>query len=310
MTASRNKIAIVGLGKIARDQHLPTIAVSPDFELAATASRFANIGGVEAFEAVEPLLAARPDITCLAICTPPQVRYSIARAAIEAGRHVMLEKPPGATLSEVEDLVQLARKAGVALQATWHSRYAHGVAGAKAWLEGKAIRKVEIVWKEDVRRWHPGQEWLWQAGGQGIFDPGINALSVLTAIYPRHVHLTNATLYFPDNRETPIAADLTFFDPEGADVSAVFDFRQEGPQSWDIHVETDAGRMTLSQGGAVLAVDDRPIASGPDREYAGLYARFAELVAARAIDVDLAPMRHVADAFTLGRRVTVEPFHY
>lgn len=311
MAAARPwKIGIVGVGKIARDQHLPTIAVSPHFELAATASRFANIGGVDSFEGIEALLQARPDISCLAICTPPQVRYAIARQAILAGRHVMLEKPPGATISEVEDLVGLARQAGVALQATWHSRYAHGVTAARDWLAGKTIRKLRIIWKEDVRRWHPGQEWLWQAGGQGIFDPGINALSVLTAIYPRRVHLTAATLFFPENRETPIAADLTFFDPGGAEMAAEFDFRQEGPQSWDIHVETDEGSMTLSQGGAVLSIDGQVVASGPDREYAGLYARFAELVATGAIDVDLAPMLHVADAFTLGRRINVAPFHY
>ena len=34
-------------------------------------------------------------------------------------------------------------------------------------------------------RWHPGQEWIWQAGGFGVFDPGINALSIVTRILPR-----------------------------------------------------------------------------------------------------------------------------
>lgn len=303
-------IALVGIGKIARDQHIPAIAAGPDFELAATASRNAQIEGAQAFHDLESLLAARPDITCVSLCTPPVARYDDARRALLAGRHVMLEKPPGATLSEVHDLVQLARAQGVTLFATWHARHAAAVAAARDWLAGRTLRKVDIQWKEDVRRWHPGQDWVWQAGGLGVFDPGINALSVMTAILPRPVHLRAAELAFPTNRDTPIAATLDFRDPGGADVRAVFDWRQEGPQSWDIHLVTDAGTAALSEGGARLTVDGREAAAGPDREYPGLYARFAELLKAGESDVDLSPMRHVADAFTLGRRVTVKPFDW
>ncbi|WP_425531564.1 hypothetical protein [Chromohalobacter nigrandesensis] len=46
-----------------------------------------------------------------------------------------------------------------------------------------------------------------------------------------------------------------------------------------------------------------------DAEYPGLYARFAELIANGESDVDVAPLRHVADAFLLGQRVEVGAFH-
>lgn len=303
-------IAIVGVGKIARDQHIPAISQSPSFDLAATASRNAQIGGIDGYDDLASLLAARPEIGCISLCTPPQVRYADARRALLAGRHVMLEKPPGATLSEVHELIALARTQGVSLFATWHSRHAASVLAARDWLADKTITRVEIIWKEDVRRWHPGQEWIWDAGGLGVFDPGINALSVLTAIYPRALHLSRADLSFPANRDTPIAADLTFTDPGGARVTAAFDWRQKGPQSWDIHLTTDQGAATLCNGGARLHIDGAEISSGPDHEYRRLYARFAALVADNAIDVDLSPMVHVADAFTLGRRLTVDPFNW
>ena len=303
-------IALVGIGKIARDQHIPAIAADPDFDLAATASRNAQVDGIEGFGDLERLLDARPDVPCVSLCTPPAARYDDARRALLAGRHVMLEKPPGATLSEVHDLIDLAREQGVTLFATWHSRHAAAVAAARDWLAGRTLRRIDIQWKEDVRRWHPGQEWVWQAGGLGVFDPGINALSVMTAILPRPVHLRAAELSFPANRDTPIAATLSFRDPGGAEVSAEFDWRQEGPQSWDIHLETDAGTAVLSDGGARLSVEGADAAAGPDREYPGLYARFAELLKAGESEIDLSPMRHVADAFTLGRRVMVEPFEW
>ena len=92
----------------------------------------------------------------------------------------MLEKPPGATLSEVQALVELAERQNVALFASWHSREAAAVESARHWLGSRHLRKVRVSWKEDVRVWHPGQTWIWKAGGFGVFDPGINALSILT----------------------------------------------------------------------------------------------------------------------------------
>jgi D-galactose 1-dehydrogenase len=308
MATQTHDIAIVGVGKIARDQHIPAISSNPVFTLKATASRNAQVGGVDGFADLETLLDAHPEITCISLCTPPQVRYADARRALLAGRHVMLEKPPGATLSEVHDLIALANAQGVTLFATWHSRHAASVATARDWLADKEIKRVEVIWKEDVRRWHPGQDWIWQAGGLGVFDPGINALSVLSAIYPHPLHLSAADLFFPENRDTPIAADLTFNDIGGARVSAVFDWRQIGPQIWDVHIETTQGTAKLGDGGARLTVDGTEINAGPDREYSALYARFGDLVATGASDADLAPMLHVADAFTLGRRQIVAPF--
>ncbi len=303
-------IALVGIGKIASDQHVPAIAGSDTFELAATASRHGSVEGVERYPDLAALLRARPDISCVSLCTPPHVRFADARAAVLAGRHVMLEKPPGATVAEVHELVDLAASRGLTLFTTWHSRCAAAVPAARNWLAGKTIRRVEIVWKEDVRRWHPGQEWIWGPGGLGVFDPGINALSILTAIFPRPLHLARAELSFPANRDTPIAADLIFSDAGRAEVTAQFDWRQEGPQTWEIRIACAEGEAVLADGGARLTVDGREVVAGPDREYAGLYARFAELLETGASDVDLRPLVHVADAFMLGRRRTVDPFEF
>ena len=109
---------------------------------------------------------------------------------------------------------------------------------------------MHINWKEDVRVWHPGQSWIFEPGGLGVFDPGINALSILTRILPQPLFVTAAELCFPANREAPIAARVSLADAAELPITAEFDFRQTGPQSWDIVVETDEGRMTLSGGGA------------------------------------------------------------
>ncbi len=302
------KIVLVGIGKIARDQHVPAIAASPDWELAATVSRAGSIDGIESHTDFGAMLAARPDIAVVSLCMPPMPRFDYAMAAIEAGRHVMLEKPPGATLAEVHALQAAAAIFGVSLYATWHSRMAQAVSPAKHWLADKTVQHAHITWREDVRKWHPGQDWVFEAGGMGVFDPGINALSILTEILPKPVHVTGADLTFPANRQTPIAADIRF----SGGVTAEFDWRQEGPQTWDITVATERGNLALRMGGNRLEIDGVELSGGNSimGEYPALYARMAELVRCGQSDVDLAPMILVADAMTLGQRQVTSAFHW
>lgn len=304
----RIKIAIVGLGKIARDQHIPSLRAGDAFELIAVASPHHQLDGTPSFGDLAALLHAVPEVEAVALCTTPQVRYELARYALERGRHVLLEKPPGVAVSEVLALVDLAKEQNVGLFASWHSRHARAVEPARNWLAGRKTLGATITWKEDVRVWHPGQPWIWQAGGLGVFDPGINALSILTRIIPGSLALKSAELSYPRNCETPIAARLLLTDSRGAAAQVELDFRQTGRQTWDIEVDTDAGRLRLSSGGAVMTVDERAVETVETSEYGSLYAHFATLVRRRAIDVDCAPLQLVADAFLCGRRVEVEPF--
>lgn len=302
------RIAVVGLGKIARDQHLPAIAGNGAFDLVATVSPDgAALDGVPHFATLDALLADGPAVDAVALCTPPQVRRELASKALAHGIHVLLEKPPGATLAEVAALQDQATQSGASLFAAWHSRYAAGVEAARVWLAGRIIRSVTITWREDVRVWHPGQAWIWQPGGLGVFDPGINALSIVTHILPQPIFLTSAVLDFPANRAAPIAADLHFQDAAGAPVTMDLDWRQTGPQTWDIVVETNAGTLTLHKGGAELRLPDQ-VHADEDREYGAIYARFAELIDSGTSDIDIAPLRLVADAFLCGAHRTTDAF--
>lgn len=315
-------IALVGIGKIAVDQHVPALAASRDWTLAATQSRKGTVEGIESHADFDAMLAARPDIETISLCLPPAPRYDYAIRAMRAGRHVMLEKPPGSTVAECMALEAVAWEAGVSIYATWHSREAAGVAPAKAWLAGKRLRALRIIWKEDVRRWHPGQDWIWEPAGFGVFDPTINALSIVTEILPDPIHITAGEMDVPENRAMPVAATLTFAHPTGAEVTADLDFLKQGEQFWNIEIETDEGSAVLSDGGATLTIDGvkhEGEVSGPGAEddsnpllggeYARLYAKMATLVRDGRSDFDLAPMVLTADAFLLSRRRQVAAFH-
>jgi len=302
------QLGLVGFGKIARDQHLPAIAATDGLELVAVADPEVDAPGLRNYANVADLLAREPDIDAIILCQPPRARFAAAQAALLAGKHVFLEKPPGTIVSEAEALDAIARDADLTLFTAWHSREGAAVSQAKRWIASKTLRSVRIDWKEDVRVWHPGQTWIWQPDGFGVFDPGINALSILTAIVPEAVRLVSADLDLPSNCATPIAARLTMDTASGIAIVAEFDFRQTGAQSWDIRVSAEEGELLLTQGGNRIAVDGLDLPVDAEQEYRSLYRRFAELVGQNARDVDLAPLRLVSDAFLMGRTSLTEPF--
>lgn len=299
------RIAIVGYGKIARTEHAPAIAAHPDFELVAVVSPHgAADAGVPVFESLTALIAAMPGgMDAVALCTPPRVRRAIAAQAIAAGLAVLLEKPPAATLGELQGLIAQARAAETCLFAAWHSQYAPAVAPAAALLAGEQLASLAIDWREDVTKWHPGQDWIWEEGGFGVFDTGVNALSIVSAILPERLVVEEAELVIPAGRQAPIAASLRF---AGRRRSARFDWRETGEEAWSIRLATRSGReLALTGGGARLEVDGAEQPLGPFAEYPAIYARFAELVRARAVEVDSEPMRILADAALIARRTVV-----
>lgn len=298
------RIAIVGAGKIARDAHVPAIAAASEFTLIAAVDPIATLECVPTYRSLDELLAAEPGLEAVALCCPPQHRTGLARVALEAGLAVLLEKPPAATLAEATALLDQARnRAGAVLFAAWHSRFAAMVPAAREALAGERLVRGSVSWKEDFRRWHPDQPWLWRPGGFGVLDPGINALSILTEIAPGPATVRTSEFEIVTDREAPIAARIGL-DVDGAGIALDLDFRHRGPEEWTIALETRSGRrLVLTHGGACLTLDgtvlEPGIAARP--EYHGVYARFADAIRRRAIDVDLEPLRIARDAIACAR---------
>ena len=302
------RLAIVGFGKIAHDQHVPAIAATDGVTLVAVADPNPVTADVPHFRSLEALLHDGPEIDAVALATPPQIRRAQATVALAARKHVFMEKPPARAVTEIAPLLAAAREAKCTLFQSWHARVSPAVEPARRLLAERKIASVVINWKEDVCVWHPGQDWIFEPGGFGVFDPGINALSILTRILPQPLFATAASLEIPANRAAPIAAELDLSDSAGLAIHASLDFRETKNHSWDMRFETDRGPVVLSGGGARLVAGDEVLVDEKKQSYQLLYRRFVELVAAGESDVDLTPLQLVADAFMLGRRREVEAF--
>ncbi|MFL6730986.1 MAG: Gfo/Idh/MocA family protein [Sphingomicrobium sp.] len=302
------RIAIIGFGKIAADQHVPSIEGNARFELAATSSRSGQ-GVATTFTDWRELIRSVEGLEAVAITTPPGPRFEIARECIGAGLHCLLEKPPTAGLAEIADLECTAESEQVTLFTTWHAQHHSTVDAAAKALAGKRIRSLHIHWHEDVHKWHPGQQWIWDAGGFGVFDPGINALSIATKIFPGGLFVQSAELKVPANAQTPIAADIVFSSPEAdGPLRASLDWRKSEGEEWTIAVETSDGMtVRLEEGGARLLVDGEQHLDDGIGEYPDIYRAFVDLIDERRSLVDVAPFRLVADSLLVGKTSRVDP---
>jgi predicted dehydrogenase len=300
------KIAIIGFGKIAEDQHLPAIEGNSRFELVATSSRSGQ-GVGQKFTDWRELIRRVEGLEAVAITTPPGPRYEIARECIAAGLHCLLEKPPTAGLAEIVDLECLAQAQQLSLFTTWHAQHHSTVDAAAKALAGKRIRSMEIHWHEDVYKWHPGQQWIWEPGGFGVFDPGINALSIATKIFPGGLFVKSAELQVPENAQTPIAADIAFSSPEAdGPLVASLDWRRSKGEEWTITIETSEGAtVQLQDGGARLILNGEIQDDQGPGEYPGIYRAFLDLIDNRCSLADVAPFRLVADCLLVGRTTKV-----
>jgi len=303
----RYRTAIVGAGKITADQHIPALARSSRFELVALVDPRPVDLAATRFATLDEMLAADLGVDAVIVATPPQMRECLALAALKAGCHVMLEKPPSLTSGGARRLLAECPN-GRTLFTSWHSREAAMVQRAAAWLKHRTISSGRVTWREDARVWHPGQFWLWEPGGFGVFDPAINAFSILTAITTEPFVVSKAVFQVPINQQVPIAAEVEMMCRDAL-IAMDLDFRAVGEPCWTIALETaDGGRLELSEGGQTLRLNDAPPVVGENAEYDGLYRRFASLIDGGTSNVDTTPLDLVADAFLIARHVAVSGF--
>jgi len=109
-------VALLGYGYAGKTFHAPLIAATPGLNLAAVASSDpakvrADLPDVAVLPDAAAVLA-RPDLDLVVIATPNDTHADLARRALEAGWHVVIDKPFTLTLAEAQELAALAARTG------------------------------------------------------------------------------------------------------------------------------------------------------------------------------------------------------
>ena len=141
-------IGIIGCGKIAQVRHIPEYLENPNAEIRGyfdlnlqRAQELAEKFGGKAFASVEELLAD-PSIDAVSVCVANFAHAEMTIKALEAGKHVLCEKPMAVTLAECEAMVAAAKKAGKHLMIGHNQRLAKAHMVAKKMIEEGAIGRI------------------------------------------------------------------------------------------------------------------------------------------------------------------------
>ena len=265
------KGALIGVGHVARNGHLPGWRGRSDATLIAAADARAE-GRPTVLEAfpkarwygsAEALLAAeKPDFTD--VCTPPALHAPIARAALEAGCHVLCEKPLVLSPSQIPPLAALARDRGRALVTVHNWKHAPALARVTELLRAGAVGPIARVRWETLRR-EPavaaGQIGNWrvdpaQSGGGILVDHGWHALYVLHEWLGGAPQSVSGHLETRKHRDFPIEDTASVsLEWSGARAEVFLTWAAEERRN-RVEIEGERGRLLLDGGRLELSGRD------------------------------------------------------
>ncbi|HID61742.1 MAG TPA: Gfo/Idh/MocA family oxidoreductase, partial [Anaerolineae bacterium] len=177
------KVSVIGCGNIGAGGHAPAYAHIAEAELVAVcdvveerAGEVAEKWGADPFTDYRQLLE-REDIAMVDVCLPTYLHAPVTIAALEAGKHVLCEKPMAHTLEAAETMIEAAEKAGLRLMIGQVRRFDHRYVSIKEQIDGgKVGRPVFIRRAERQFLPFPPDAWQWDSkrGGGVILDIGVH----------------------------------------------------------------------------------------------------------------------------------------
>ena len=142
MTRSKLRVGILGAGAWAQHAHIPGWQRDPRCEIAAIcdvrlapARDFAGQFGIPEFTDDWQAMVARPDIDVIDVVTPSHTHFELSRASLEAGKHVLCEKPVAYDFRETLRAAELAAQKGLKTKLGFTFRYSPGVLYAKSLID-------------------------------------------------------------------------------------------------------------------------------------------------------------------------------
>ena len=212
-------IGIIGCGKIAQKRHIPEYLENVDANLVgfydlnqARAKEISETFGGTAFDSIEDLLAD-PSIDAVSVCTANHTHAAITIQALQAGKHVLCEKPMATTLEDCQGMVDAANKAGKVLVIGQNQRLTKTHKKARELIRNGEIGQI-IGFRTTFG--HGGPE-TWS------IDPGKNTwffdknIAVMGAMADLGIHKTDLLLFLTDQKIVETTAHLTTIDKRGAD---------------------------------------------------------------------------------------------
>lgn len=185
-------VGVIGCGMISRRRYLPEIAADAGAVVRAVTDVSEERSREVASQygaAAEPdwqSLLARADIDAVVVAVPNHLHFAIARAALQAGKHLLLEKPMAESLDQADELLALAAHGGLTLMMALNQRFMPLHQAVKAALAAGTIGRVKtfsvVYGHAGPESWSPPASWFYnreQAFAGALLDLGIHKIDLL-----------------------------------------------------------------------------------------------------------------------------------
>lgn len=197
-------VGLIGFGLSGRYFHAPFLEVSPHFNLKKVVTR--NSAAVHEFNpAIEVVssteeLLADDTIDLVFVCTPNHLHFSNAKAALEAGKHVVIEKPFANTVAEADALIELATQNNLIITAYQNRRWDADFLTIQQLLKGGVLGDI-VEYESHFDRYRPEvAQGTWKeiaaAGAGNLYNLGPHLIDQALVLFgtPKTVTATIKTI--------------------------------------------------------------------------------------------------------------------
>jgi predicted dehydrogenase len=188
--AENLRVGLLGLGAIAQVVHLPvlyslegvTLAGVCDVDRSKATAIAGRFGNPRVYRTDDEVFND-PELDALVICTPNYLHHTQAIAALEAGKHVLVEKPLAINAEDAEQVLAVAERTGKVLMVAMNNRYRPDIQALKPFASGGEFGSLFLVrgaWLNKKQRlvrptWRHRKQ---TAGGGAMMDLGVQTLDL------------------------------------------------------------------------------------------------------------------------------------
>lgn len=217
------RLAIIGTSDIAFRRFLPALISDSHFEYIGVATRdkvkgerFVDGFGGKIFEGYETAINSK-EIDALYIPLPPALHYEWGMKALEAGKHIMLEKPFTTSKKHTDEIVQMAVEKGLSIHENYMFMFHEQMAAIRKIIRAEGIGKIRLV-RASFGFPHRGMNdfrYNKKLGGGAVLDCGGYPVKLVSSLLGKTTKVVTSSLYIDESNGVDIYGNATLENSNG-----------------------------------------------------------------------------------------------
>jgi myo-inositol 2-dehydrogenase/D-chiro-inositol 1-dehydrogenase len=252
--SSSVKLGVIGCGRATETLHLPALEHLPNAEVVAVADidpgrlqRVADRFRIQHRHTNFLSLLDDPAVEVVAVCVPPQFHVEVALAALDAGKHLLIEKPLALCLDDADRLIKRATQSTTKVTVGFNLRWHRLLREAREIIQRGTLGPIELVrtvLTSGIRHRQSIPEWRNRrlSGGGVLFELGVHHFDLWRFLLQSEVEEIFATARSGQSDDE--SANVTARMANGVLVTSMFSERTS--DNGEVEIYGQAGRLHVS----------------------------------------------------------------